>query len=118
VGLQILSRFHVTVDFAGDRIWLQPLPGAATLPFRKNRSGSAIVPEGDRLRISHVAPGSPAAKAGFRVGEEIAAIDGQAIAADYAASDLSRWIFGPAGQQVALTMADGSRRTLRLADYY
>jgi predicted aspartyl protease len=118
VGLEILSRFHVTVDFAGDRLWLQPLSGAENVPFRKNRSGFALVPEGDRLRISHVAPGSPAAKAGFKVGEKIAAIDGQPIAADYAASDLSRWIFRPAGRQVALTMADGSRRTLRLADYY
>jgi predicted aspartyl protease len=118
VGLEILSRFKVTVDFAGDRLWLEPIPGATGQPFRKNRAGLALIPDARGVRVSHVAAGSPAAAAGWRVGEEIAAIDGRSVGADYAASETARWIFGPPGRVVALTMSNGARRLLRLADYY
>jgi predicted aspartyl protease len=118
IGLAILSRFHLTIDFAGDRIWMRPYPGAAQVPFRKNRSGLGVVPEENRLRVTHVAVGSPAEAAGWRVGDLIAAIDGRPIGPDYIAGSLSRWNTAPAGQVVALLMADGTRRLLTLADYY
>ncbi|MEO8113716.1 MAG: aspartyl protease family protein [Phenylobacterium sp.] len=118
VGLAILSRFHMTIDFAGDRLWLRPYPGAAEAPFRKNRAGLSMTPAGDRLRITHVAVGSPAQAGGWQVGEAVIAIDGHPIDAGFSASELSRWHFGPAGQVVELMMADGTRRRLTLADYY
>jgi predicted aspartyl protease len=118
VGLAILGRFHLTIDFAGDRLWMQPYPGAATGPFRKNRVGLSVTPIGDRLQVAHVAAGSPALAAGWQVGEMITAIDGAPITPDYGASPLSRWTAGPAGKIVALTLADGTRRLIRLADYY
>jgi predicted aspartyl protease len=118
VGLALLSRFHVTVDFAGDRLWLQPYPGAAAAPFRKNRAGLSVAVEGDRLRVTHVARGSPAEAAGWSVGTLITAIDGRPIGPGYAESPLFRWANGPAGKVVALTLQDGRRRLLRLADYY
>lgn len=118
VGLALLSRFHVTVDFAGDRLWLQPYPETEDAPFRKNRAGLSVVAEGDRLRVTHVARGSPAAAARWSVGTLITAIDGRPITPGYAESALFRWANGPAGKVVALTLADGSRRLLRLADYY
>ncbi|HEY8615259.1 aspartyl protease family protein [Phenylobacterium sp.] len=118
VGLALLSRFHVTIDFAGERLWLQPYAGAAQAPFRKNRAGLSVVAEGDRLRVTHVARGSPAAASRWRVGDLITAVDGQPITPDYALSPLFRWTNGPAGKVVALTLAGGGRRLLRLADYY
>lgn len=118
VGLALLSRFHVTIDFAGDRLWLQPYPGAAEAPFRKNRAGLSVAVEGGHLRVTHVARGSPAEAAGWRPHTVITAIDGQPITPDYAESPLFRWANGPPGRVVALTVGDGSRRLLRLADYY
>lgn len=118
VGLAILSRFHVTVDFAGGRLWLQPYPGADKAAFRKNRAGLSVAPEGDHLIVTHVARGSPAEHAGWKAGTEIRAIDGQPITAGYGESELSRWTAGPAGRVVALTLADGRRKLIRLADYY
>lgn len=118
IGLAILSRFRLTIDFAGDRLWLAPYPGAAAAPFRKNRSGLSLLPEGARLRVTHVARGSPAAAGRWRAGDVIVAIDGQPITPAYAASPLSQWSFGDAGTVVALTLAGGARRRLRLADYY
>lgn len=118
VGLEILSRFHVTVDFAGGRLWLQPIRGAVGAPFRKNRAGIAVVADADRIRITHVAPGSPAEAAGWRIGEAIVAVDGEPVGVGYAGSELSRWIYRPAGTVVTLTMLDGTRRALTLADYF
>lgn len=118
VGLAILSRFHLTVDFAGDRLWMQPYPGAAAAAFRKNRAGLGVAPQDGGLVVTHVAAGSPALAAGWRVGEVIAAIDGKPIGPDYASSALSRWNAGAPGRVVALTLADGSQRLIRLADYY
>lgn len=118
VGLALLSRFHVTIDFAGARLWLQPYPGAAQAAFRKNRAGLSVTPEGDHLTVTHVARGSPAARSRWRAGMRIVAIEGQPITPSYGESELSRWTAGPAGRVVALTLSDGSRRLLRLADYY
>lgn len=118
VGLEILSRFKVTLDFAGDRLWLEPIRGAAQLPFRKNRAGLAVAASGDGIRVTHVAPGGPAEAAGWKVGEEILAVDGRPVGQGYAGAELSGWIYGPAGQAVGLTLADGTRRVLVLADYF
>jgi predicted aspartyl protease len=118
IGLEILSRFRVAVDFAGDRLWLQPIPGAAERPFRKNRAGLSIAAGYDHVRVTHVARGSPAEAAGWNVGEQIVAVDGHKADRAYAGSELARWIYGPAGQAVQLTLANGQTRTLTLADYF
>ncbi|HEY8573655.1 aspartyl protease family protein [Phenylobacterium sp.] len=118
VGLEILSRFEVTIDFPGERLWLRPIPGAAERPFRKNRAGLSVAPAMDHIRVTHVAAGSPAQAAGWRVGDRIVAVNGQKADRTYAGSELSRWIYGPAGQTAELTLDDGSRRTLKLADYF
>jgi hypothetical protein len=118
IGLAILSRFHLTIDFAGGRMWASPYDDASTAVFQKNRSGLAVVPQGDRLRITFVSPHSPAARGGWKVGDLITAIDGQPIDPGFAASERALWSFGPAGRRVTLTLADGRRRELQLADYY
>ena len=118
VGLQILSRFEVILDFKGERAWLLPERRAAEAAFRKNRSGLGVNRAGDRLEVVHVAPGSPAAAAGWKVGDAIAAIDRQAIGPAYGASSAWGFSYRPAGATVRFTMADGTRRSLTLADYY
>jgi len=118
VGLQILSRFEVILDFKGERAWLLPNRNVAEAGFRKNRSGLAANRAGNHLSVVHVAPGSPAAAAGWKVGEAIAAIDGEAIGPGYGASGAWGFSYRPAGSTVRFTMADGTRRSLTLGDYY
>jgi predicted aspartyl protease len=118
VGLQILSRFEVILDFRGERAWLLPNRSATTAGFRKNRTGLAANRTGDHLTVMHVAPGSPAAAAGGKPGEAISAVDGQPIGPDYGSSPAWGFSYRPAGTTVRLTMADGTRRSLKLADYY
>jgi hypothetical protein len=118
VGIEILSRFHLTIDYAGDRIWMAPYADAADRPFRKNRAGLALVPEDAGLAVEFVAAGSPAERAGWRKGDRITALDGRPIPPDYAVSDASLWIYGPAGRSIVLTDGAGRKKKLTLADYY
>ncbi|HXA40088.1 MAG TPA: aspartyl protease family protein [Phenylobacterium sp.] len=120
VGLQLLSRFRLTIDFGGDRIWMTPYPDATSRPFRKNRTGLSLTPQGPgaALVVDHVAAGSPAALGGWKVGELITALDGAPIPPDYAAGEACMWIYGAPGRTVILTLAGGARRSLTLADYF
>jgi predicted aspartyl protease len=119
VGLQLLSRFRLVIDFAGDRMWMTPYADAASRPFRRNRTGLSLTPQAPgQLVVDHVAAGSPAATGGWKKGDLIAALDGRSIPPDYMASDASMWIYGAAGRTVTLTLADGTQRRLTLADYF
>ena len=117
VGLGLLARFRVTTHYAADALYLEPGPDLHR-EFDRNRAGLAAVPAEGALSIEHVAAGSPAAAAGFAVGERIVAIDGQVIGSDPGDELLWKWASRPAGTRVALTMADGSVRTIELRDYY
>ncbi|THD52838.1 aspartyl protease family protein [Phenylobacterium sp.] len=119
IGLQLLGRFRLTIDFGGDRIWMTPYSDATVRPFRKNRTGLSLSPQAPGvLVVDHVALDSPAARSGWKAGELITALDGRPIAPDYMASDASQWIFGAAGRTAALTLVDGTERRLTLADYF
>jgi hypothetical protein len=117
IGLGLLQRFRMVIDHARDRLHLAPGPEHQRA-FRKNRSGLRAQVSGDRLRIVHVSRGGPAERAGWKVDEEIVAIDGVPITPDFPNSLLSFWGSGEAGSQVTLTMAGGERRELGLEDYF
>jgi hypothetical protein len=112
LGLPVLQRFHMTLDFGGRRMWLKPGPNLA-LPFAKDRTGLNGYIDHGALRILHVARGGPAERAGFKAGEVVVAIDGQPAAAANAAL-----VGAAAGRTLDFTLADGSHRRLTLADYY
>jgi hypothetical protein len=114
LGYEALSQFsRIITDYRNDRLYVTSRAGPQR-PFRKNRSGIAAVREGDRCRVVFVAPSSPAAGAGWRVGDEFIALNGVPIAQ---AHD-RLWGNAAAGAKVVLTMADGAARTLELREYY
>jgi membrane-associated protease RseP (regulator of RpoE activity) len=114
VGVGLLKQFHVDLDLGRDRIYLAPRTEAAE--FDRDRSGTRLELVGDRLRVAFVSPQGPAKAAGLREGDEIVAVDGHKVTADYyRARD---WTRGPAGQAVALQRADGTRVSVTLQDYY
>ena len=110
LGLGVLSRFHLGIDFP--ERWLlvsSPRDG----PFWRDLTGLYGAIEGQALRITHVARGGPAEKAGFKKGERIAAIDGEAAPAANV-----RLTNAPAGKTVTFTLKGGRTRSLTLARYY
>ena len=111
LGLGLLSRFHLWLDFGGQRMWLAPRETAPA--FRRDLVGFYGVISGDALKVTHVAPGGPAAAAGFHVGEMIASINGEvASVANQTLKDT------PAGVALTFGLADGKSRHLTLRRYY
>ena len=115
VGMPLLAAPRLVFDFGGDRLWRSDPPQAL---LGRDRSGLGIVARPDRLVVVHVAAGSPAEAAGWKEHEEITRIDGERVSLFYNTGDLWRWRFQPAGTRVRVTLGDGSKRDLRLADYY
>jgi predicted aspartyl protease len=114
LGLPILQRFRLYLDFGGHRMWLGPPNAARDEPFLKDYSGLNADVVNDTLKVTHLAKGGPAGKAGWRVGDVITAINGDP------AIDANRSLALTAhpGQTVQFTMANGDTRTLTLAEYY
>lgn len=118
IGMGLLDRFRIVSDWTRDRLWLVPDAEAPRRPFRRNRAGLHDVREGDRLRVVHVAAGSPAAVAGWREEEEIVAVNGVPVDDAYYRDGRDLWRYAAPGTEVSLDLAGGERRLLRLADYY
>lgn len=116
-GLRVLSRFRMTIDFPHDRVDVLPIPAAVNMPFRKDHSGLGVRRLSVCLQILHVAPGSPAEAAGLEVGDEIIAINGEALGAEYFKMHPSMG-GRPLGTTLDLTLASGTNMRLVLAEYF
>ena len=114
VGIELLKPFVVTIDDTGGVMYLKATGN--THEFNRERAGVRTELAGDRLKVAYVSPDGPGAAAGLRPGDEIVAIDGARIAADYYQRE--EWNRGPSGRKVRLSRADGTDLTVTLADYY
>jgi predicted aspartyl protease len=117
VGLPILQRFRLVVNFEKNAMAIRPNQSAINVPFRKDRSGIGAGRDGDSLRIVHVAEHSPAALAGLKVGDVITSINGRKLDSGYFKSRPSEGS-KPAGTVLHLGLSTGKEMDLRLSDYY
>ena len=117
IGTGLLQRYRVLLDPRAGRMVLAPGPLADRPPVRST-SGLLLGFEKDRLRVMHVMRGSPAAATGWRQGETICSVDGQAIPGDYPDNALSHWSVGAPGRTVTLGLCDGQTRKLTLRNFY
>lgn len=114
IGMGVLGRFHLIVDFPHHQVLFAP-PIDASTPFRVNHSGLTLQPGPAGSKVLHVAPGSPVATAGIIVGDVIVAIDGINAAADESGG---AWQYGSIGKTIRLRLADGREKTVTLARYF
>lgn len=112
IGMGVLSRFHLVVDFPHHRVLFEP-PVDVDTPFRVNHAGLTLQPGSMGSKVLYVAPKSPAAIAGINVGNVIVAVDGRS-----AAGRDGTWQDGPIGRTVRLRLADGQEKTVTLARYF
>jgi hypothetical protein len=117
IGLPILSRFHLVIDYSRDRLWAAPYADAATAPFAKDRLGLALRRDGEAQSVEFVSPDSPAAAAGFKTGDAVVRIDGRPAGA-WTEDDLRNQREGAAGSIATFTLKDGTERRVTLADYF
>ncbi|HVI99733.1 MAG TPA: aspartyl protease family protein [Sphingomonas sp.] len=117
IGASFLQRYRVLLDPAAGRMVLAP-GSRADAPPLKSTSGLLVRANGRRLDVVHVMRGSPAADTGWRGGETICSVDGDAIPPDYRHSAMASWSVGQPGRTVALGLCNGGTRQLTLASFY
>ena len=117
IGSGFLQNYRVLLDPGAGRMVLDAGPHADQPPLRST-SGLLVAIEPTRLTVLHVMRGGPAAAAGWQAGDAICAIDGAAIGPGYATGPLVAWSIGVPGRRVALTLCDGTVRTLALRRFY
>lgn len=116
LGGGLLHRFRVLFDVTRDRMILEE-SDTTHEPFSKDRVGLQTIWRGDHLEVDHVAPNSPAARAGLESGMVIRAIDGVPIGEDFWKAQ-HRWRSQPAGTTVVLRDDEGREHPLVRADFY
>ena len=117
IGSGFLQHYRVLLDPGAGRMVLDPGPHADEPPLRST-SGLLVGIGPTRLKVLHVMRGGPAAADGWQAGDEICAVDGTPIGPAYATGPLVAWSVGAPGRLVALTLCDGTIRTLALKRFY
>lgn len=110
IGGGILSRFNVIFDYPRKRMILEP-NARFDLPFESDMSGLALnstPPDYRVVRVANVREGSPAAEAGFKVGDVVESIDG-AEAGSIGIATLKEW-FRTEGRTFRLAIVRGGER--------
>lgn len=116
VGIGMLKPFSVVLDLGNSRLFVTPLANRPA--FLRDRAGVRTQFDGDALKVMFVSPQGPAHAAGMRAGDRIATIDGRRIDPAVHAGAQTEWARQPAGTTVAMTLADGRRIDIALADFY
>lgn len=117
IGLQMLSRFNLIIDYAHDRLYAVPNRAALLAPFAKDRLGLYITRHDDYFAVLFVSPGSPAEKAGLKSGDTVTAIDRKPIQ-EWQPSEIANLPFASAGTSVTFTLAGGDIKQVKESDYF
>jgi len=109
IGNEILDRFKCTLDYEHRMIYLEPGKRYAK-PDRFTRAGIQMARYGDAVKAMQVLPGSAAAVAGIKEGDEVVSLDGKPILS-YTQDDLATMFEqGAAGEKHTLQVVrDGKK---------
>ena len=116
VGLEMLKSFVAHIDFGAGAMHL--VKAGERGPFPRDRTGMRTELRDGHLRVAFVGKDGPAARAGLRVGDELVAVDGVPVDADFYRSAAGSWNERPAGERVALTRRNGRTIFVALEDFF
>jgi hypothetical protein len=117
VGLPLLSRFRLIIDYPHHRLYAIPNADAAKAPIAKDRIGLVLGKKNSNFVAAFVAPDGPASAAGFRKGDEIALIDGKPFAA-WSRLAITEFTLADAGTRHSFTLLDGTVRQVEATDFF
>ena len=78
MGNAFLSEFVVTFDWAGRKLYLDPVAEDGTID-PPERSSAGLGWDGSRIAVHRLQDGSPAAEAGLQLGDVVSAVDGRDV---------------------------------------
>jgi membrane-associated protease RseP (regulator of RpoE activity) len=118
VGLPLLSKFRLIIDYSHNRLYAIPDDAAIKNPIEKDRIGLVLDKKSmDTFTVAFVAPNSPAEAAGFKKGEKITLIDGKPLTSWPAQAIIAFQMAGP-GTMHTLKMVDGTVRQIKAQDFF
>jgi Aspartyl protease/PDZ domain len=117
VGLPLLARFHLIVDYTHDRLFATPYPNAAVTPFVRDRLGAVLARKDGAVAVQFVSPGSPAQAAGLKVGDRVAEIDGKPAGA-WGDADITQLRFQKAGAVVHIVLENGAAKNITCENFF
>lgn len=115
IGYSFLKRFRVAVDYPNQVMWLDPIPNYRNdRPLEYSHVGLQCERQDGAVVVVGVVEGSPAARAGITLGDEIVSLDG-ASARELDLATLTRRMEGQPGARVTLVIRRNAvERTFRL----
>ncbi|MBX7535165.1 aspartyl protease family protein [Qipengyuania sp. GH1] len=89
IGLGILDRYNVTLDYPGERLLLSERAAPA---IRAEHPGYAIMVVEGAARVVQLFEGSSAQRAGLELGDEVIAIDGHSLLGREEPCNVVQWL--------------------------
>jgi hypothetical protein len=117
IGMNVLARFRLVVDYSHDMLYAVPYAHAGNIPFLKDRLGMIFMKNDSSLEVRFVSPGSPAQAAGFKTNDRITLINQKPVKA-WPESSLANLRFTTKGTIFTFTMDDGSVRRVTATDFF
>jgi len=78
IGYGFLKNFNITIDYERRRVWFENFTGkVGNEPVGDLGVSAFYNPDIKRVMVFRVSPGSPAEKAGIKVGDHVLSVDGQ-----------------------------------------
>lgn len=103
VGFGFLKNFNITVDYERRRVWLERTQDhVGNQPEGEIGITAAFEPRSGRVKVYRVAPQSPAARAGIKVGDAILRIDDKDNLDHIGYRQLEAMLIGEKGSKVSL----------------
>lgn len=115
VGFGFLKNFNIIIDFGRRYVWLDNFTGVVGNEVEGETGISCGYSKQDRsIQVYRVSEGTPAEKAGVKVGDEIVSLDGVALG-HKTGRQMRSLLKGPLGSRVKLTLSrNGSLRRVEL----
>jgi len=109
LGYSFLKHYRIALDFPRGLLWLDPSRGDVRDRLEEySHPGLQLESVGEEVRIFAVAKGSPAARAGIRVGDQLVEIDGESVS-DLDVVAVARRLEGAPGTTLLLGLRRGQR---------
>ncbi|MXO49172.1 PDZ domain-containing protein [Erythrobacter vulgaris] len=89
IGLGILDTHDVSLDYLGARILLHPRQRKRTPP---PHPGYGLMQLGGDVRVVQLFDGSPAQRAGLKLGDKVVAIDDRTLSTGDSSCETARWL--------------------------
>jgi hypothetical protein len=117
VGLPLLAKFRLIIDYPHSRLYAIPNSGAMTA-IEKDRIGLVLDKKiANGFSVAFVSPNSPAEAAGFKKGDKISLIDGKPFQA-WPIQAIIKFQMADAGTIHIFIMADGTERQIKAVDFF